>query len=155
MNCKYLRKKSKKGQYYFYCLLKKQNVSLTCYRECNSKEYKIYKSISKATKTRSKKEKDRFSIFTPNLSKCIKCGSIYGHIDKHELFPGRNRSNSIKYGFVIPLCRQCHRDITNNYEYINYWKVKAQTYFEKNIGTKEEFVKIFGMDYIYMYKKNK
>lgn len=68
-------------------------------------------------------------------------------------FPGRNRSNSIKYGFVIPLCRQCHRDITNNYEYINFWKVKAQTYFEKNIGTKEEFIKIFGMDYIYLYKK--
>ena len=61
MNCKHLRKKSKKGQYYFYCLLKKQNVSLTCYRECNSKEYKIYKPISKVTKAHSKKEKDRFS----------------------------------------------------------------------------------------------
>ena len=55
MNCKYLRKKSKKGQYYFYCSLKKQNVSLTCYRECNSKEYKIYKPIYKVTKTHSKK----------------------------------------------------------------------------------------------------
>lgn len=30
---------------YFYCSLKKQNVSLTCYQKCNSKEYKIYKSI--------------------------------------------------------------------------------------------------------------
>ena len=103
----------------------------------------------------NKKEKDRFSIFTPNLSKCFKCGTCFGHIDKHEIFPGRNRTNSIKYGFVLPLCNICHGEITNDYEYINKWKVKAQMYFERYIGSKEEFIKIFGMDYIFLHKKNK
>lgn len=155
MKCKYLTLRTKKGTKYYYCKLNKKEVSFSCYKECNNKEYKQYKAISKRSKMQNKKEKDRFSIFTPNLSKCFKCGTCFGHIDKHEIFPGRNRTNSIKYGFILPLCNTCHREITNDYEYINKWKVKAQMYFENNIGSKEEFIKIFGIDYIFLHKKNK
>ena len=155
MKCKYLTLRTKKGTKYYYCKFHKKEVSFTCYKECDNKEYKQYKTVSKRSKMQNKKEKNRFSIFTPNLSKCFKCGTCFGHIDKHEIFPGRNRTNSIKYGFVLPLCTKCHREITNDYEYINKWKVKAQIYFENNIGSKEEFIKVFGMDYIFLYKKNK
>ena len=155
MKCKYLTLRTKKGTKYYYCKFYKKEVSFSCYKQCDNKIYKQYKTISKRSKMQNKKEKNRFSIFTPNLSKCIKCGTCFGHIDKHEIFPGRNRTNSIKYGFVLPLCNTCHREITNDYEYINKWKVKAQMDFETNIGSKEEFIKIFGMDYRFLYKKNK
>jgi len=91
-------------------------------------------------------EKNRFSVFYEDLTTCMNCGSTY-QMTKHEIFEGRNRRNSMIYGFVLPLCFNCHRKLQENQEFSSYWQNKAQTYFEKNIGTREEFIKIFRRNY--------
>ena len=94
----------------------------------------------------SKLEKERFSVFY-ELNACCYCGSIY-QLTKHEIFEGRNRQNSMKYGFVLPLCLKCHRKLQEDADFIDKWKKKSQEYFENNIGTREDFLKIFRRNYL-------
>lgn len=98
------------------------------------------------SKKLSKLEKERFSVFY-ELNACCYCGSIY-QLTKHEIFEGRNRQSSMKHGFVLPLCLKCHRELQEDADFIDYWKIKAQKYFEENIGTREEFLKIFRRNYL-------
>lgn len=95
----------------------------------------------------NKLEKNRYSVFYEDLSKCCYCGSNY-QISKHEIYEGKNRQNSMKYGFVLPLCLSCHRNLQENKKFNDYWKIKAQKYFEENIGTREEFLSIFRRNYL-------
>lgn len=75
---------------------------------------------------------------------CVLCGSPY--IQLHHIFEGRNRKNSTKYGMIVPLCRYHHEWVHKT----NYKKFKqeAQKEFEKT-HTRDEFIKIFGKNYIY------
>ena len=98
------------------------------------------------SKKLSKLEKERFSVFY-ELNACCYCGSIY-QLTKHEIFEGRNRQNSMKHGFVLPLCLKCHKELQEDADFIDKWKKKAQEYFENNIGTREEFLKIFRRNYL-------
>ena len=95
----------------------------------------------------AKLERSRFSIFTDDLDTCMFCGM--SATDLNEIFRGRNRQNSMKYGAVQPLCRKCHSRITNNTELENKWKIKCQKrvmeYYKMSI---EEFIEIFGKNYI-------
>lgn len=91
-------------------------------------------------------EKNRSSIFYDDLSICMNCGSTY-QITKHEIYPGRNRQNSMIYGFVLPLCSKCHSSLQENTEFNDKWKRKAQEYFEEYIGTHKEFMDIFRRNY--------
>lgn len=102
--------------------------------------------MKKKSKRLAKLEKERFSVFYPDLSVCCYCGSTY-QMTKHEIYEGRNRQNSMIYGFVLPLCWKCHRELQENQEFNSYWQEKAQTYFEENIGTREDFIKIFRRNY--------
>lgn len=99
------------------------------------------------TKKLANLEKNRFSIFTDNLNICMFCGMK--STDLNEIFRGRNRRNSMKYGAVIPLCRRCHCKITDNYNLEMKWKIKGQekimNYYNMNI---EEFINIFGRNYL-------
>lgn len=99
------------------------------------------------TKKLANLEKNRFSIFTDNLNICMFCG--IKATDLNEIFRGRNRQNSMKYGAVIPLCRRCHCKITDNYNLEMKWKIKGQekimNYYNMNI---EEFINIFGRNYL-------
>lgn len=99
------------------------------------------------TKKLANLEKNRFSIFTDNLNICMFCGMKA--TDLNEIFRGRNRQNSMKYGAVIPLCRRCHCKITDNYNLEMKWKIKGQekimNYYSMNI---EEFINIFGRNYL-------
>lgn len=92
-------------------------------------------------------EKNRYSVFYEDLSTCMYCGSSY-EMTKHEIFEGRNRQNSMIYGFVLPLCRKCHQDLQENNEFSDKWQKKAQKYFEEYIGTREEFLSIFRRNYL-------
>ena len=98
------------------------------------------------SKKLSKLEKERFSVFY-ELNACCYCGSIY-QLTKHEIFEGRNRQNSMKHGFVLPLCLKCHRELQEDTDFNDKWKKKAQEYFENNIGTREDFLKIFRRNYL-------
>lgn len=92
-------------------------------------------------------EKNRYSVFYEDLSVCMNCGSTY-QPTKHEIFEGRNRVNSMVYGFVLPLCLNCHQRLQEDNSFNKKWKRKAQSYFEKYIGTREDFINIFRRNYI-------
>ena len=99
------------------------------------------------SKKLSKLERERKSVFYDNLTQCCYCGSDY-QVTKHEIFEGRNRQNSMRYGFVLPLCLRCHQLLQENKDFNDTWKKKAQNYFEENIGTKEDFIDIFRRNYL-------
>lgn len=94
----------------------------------------------------SKLERNRFSVFHDGES-CYLCGSNY-QLTWDELFKGRNRQNSMKYGFCLRLCLNCHRRINEDYDYINNWQIKSQMYFEEHYGSRDDFIKIFYKNYL-------
>ena len=59
-------------------------------------------------------ENKRFSILTNDLSYCYLCGKPKNHL--HEVFFGKNRVNSMKWGCVVPLCAYCHSKVHSNIE---------------------------------------
>lgn len=161
-HCKNLKKRKNKP----YCKLIEKEITFSCCRECNKKEYK--KSDIKISKkknaqlqrnkspkntkmhNKSKKliklERNRFSVFTDDLTSCYLCGRKKD--DLHEIFGGRNRINSIRRGFVLPLCRKCHSLNQNNLFFNDYWHRQGQIYWEENIGAREEFIEVFRRNYL-------
>lgn len=145
MNCIYLKQKLDRS---IYC--KKQNKTITI-RECSGCEYKEFNSVQKSLVRKSKNkditklERNRFSILTNDLDKCIICGNKKNHL--HEVFPGRNRSNSMKYGCVIPLCAKHHREIHENIELSTYYKILAQQRFIE-VYPYLSFIEIFKRNYL-------
>lgn len=161
-----------------YCKLLKKEITFSLCKECDNKEYKKSTSIKKSpvaselsnnsqmrknaqylekispkkVKLRQKSnklaklERNRKSVFTDNLDICYLCGKKKN--DLHEVYAGRNRINSIKYGFVLPICRECHSLNQNNPFFNDYWHRQGQLYWEKNIGSREEFIKVFRRNYL-------
>lgn len=175
--CIYLKKRKNKP----YCNIAKKEILFSCCRECDNKEYKksdiiiskkstyirkspvekernahssekIYSKKAKMhnkSKKITKLERNRSSIFTNDLEHCYLCSKPKEHL--HEILYGKNRINSIKYNFVIPLCANHHTGkdgIHFNKNLDLYYKQLCQIYFEKNIGSSEEFIKIFGKNYL-------
>ncbi len=143
MNCKYYRTRAKKYKKYGYCIKYKKEVSLFC-KKCNTIEYKEIKTIKKRTNKQAKAEKNRKSIFTNDLNHCIICGKKRDNL--HEVFFGRNRQLSIRYGLVIPLCIECHREMHRNTGLQEMWHEKGQAIFQKTYP-KLDFVNIFRKNY--------
>ena len=91
------------------------------------------------------------SIITEDMKRCFLCGST-NNIEIHHVFFGTaNRKLSDKYKLVVPLCAFHHRG--NNSVHMNreldlMLKEVAQTHFEKKIGSREDFIKIFGRNYL-------
>ena len=96
------------------------------------------------SKKLAKLERDRFSIITDDLTKCIICGMPKQ--DLNEIFCGRNRQNSMKWGLVIPMCRRCHTEYTNNREMQLKWMKLGQKAFEETYD--KDFIDIFKRNYI-------
>lgn len=167
--CKYLKKRKNKP----YCKLLKKEIQLSTCRECDDKEYKkstsdkkspttsgqMRKNAQSLTKEQQKKikmhnkskkltklERNRKSVFTDNLDICYLCGKKKN--DLHEVYAGRNRINSIKYGFVLPICRKCHSLNQNNPFFNDYWHKQGQLYWEEFISSREEFIKVFRRNYL-------
>ncbi len=109
------------------------------------KQQKPAKMKNKSNKLASL-ERNRKSIFTEDLEHCYLCGKKKN--DLHEVFGGRNRINSIKYNFILPLCRECHSSNQNNVIFNDYWHKQGQLYWEENIGSREEFIKAFRRNYL-------
>ena len=106
------------------------------------KNTKMHNKSKKLTKL----ERNRTSVFTNDLEHCYLCGKKKN--DLHEIFGGRNRLNSIKYNLVLPLCRECHSLNQNNPFFNDYWHKRGQEYFECNIGSRDEFIKVFRRNYL-------
>lgn len=172
--CIYLKKRKNKP----YCNIRNEEIRFSLCRECSNKEYKKYTSIKKSmvasglsnnsqmrkntqslekitfkrAKMRNKSnklaklERNRYSVFTEDLEHCYLCGKKKN--DLHEVYAGRNRINSIKYGFVLPLCGECHSLNQNNPFFNDYWHKQGQIYWEDFIGTREEFISVFRRNYL-------
>ena len=161
--CKNCKTRTKKGTCYNYCskLRKIIDKAMDC-KNCDELEPRIYKGFKKYTlkekstlkngkmKTKSnrlaKLERNRKSVFTNNMDKCYLCSNK--RTDIHEIFRGRNRKNSMIYGFVLPLCRECHSTKAEAINFEEFWHRQAQLYFEKYIGSREEFLRVFRRNYI-------
>jgi len=89
-------------------------------------------------------ERNRKSILTKDLRKCVICGKP--SVNKHEVFFGRNRQNSMKYGLVIGLCYRCHLLMHRNIIWQEIWHVKGQTAFEEHYP-ELDFLSIFKKSY--------
>lgn len=145
--CIYLKKRKNKP----FCTLRNKEITFTKCNECNEKSYKkndikISKIKNKSNKL-AKLEKNRFSVFTNNKDKCMFCPSAY-KLTWHEIFAGRNRQNSMKFGLCLRMCLNCHKEKQENTNFNDFWHKQAQLYFEQNIGTREEFIKIFRRNYL-------
>ena len=154
MYCKDLKQKLSRK---LYCNKLKKEIKISDCSNCKSKEYKTHtcskvkpktqKPIKMRSNKQSKLERNRFSILTNDLEHCIICGAKKDHL--HEVFFGRNRTNSIKYGLVIPLCSLHHIEIHKNKEWQDYWHIVAQKrfmeYYHKSI---DEFIEIFKINYL-------
>ena len=143
--CTFFKYRSKKQIRYLYCTTTKKEIKYDDCKNCNHKEYKKTKPMKQRSSKLAKAEKNRYSAFTDNLKVCIECGKENNHL--HEIYYGKNRQNSIHYGFVIPLCHKCHRKIHNSSEMSLKWKIKGQVLWEQK-NTKDSFIEIFGQNYI-------
>lgn len=80
---------------------------------------------------------------------CHICGK--GPTERHHVFPGPNRKNSEKWGMVVDLCTDHHRDgpkaAHRCRKTADKLKREAQAKFELT-HTRDEFMKIFGRNYL-------
>lgn len=150
-NCKNLKQKLDRT---LFCKKKNKLIKIS---ECNNCKYKEYKNVTnchqlKQCRQKSKKlaklERNRFSILTNDLEHCIICGAKKDHL--HEVFFGTgNRTNSMKFGCVIPLCCAHHIEMHKNKEWQDYWHIVGQKkfmeYYHKSI---DKFIDVFGRNYL-------
>jgi hypothetical protein len=107
--------------------------------------------MSKKSKKLAKMERDRESLFTNDLKHCIICGKT--PVNKHEIFYGKNRQNSIIYKLVIPLCTAEHHNqigktgIHFDKKLCDKWHVKGQKKFNE-VYPDLDFVEIFKRNYL-------
>ena len=145
MKCKDLLVRSKKYSKYLYCRKKKRNISYDNCKTCiDFKLNETYKFKNKSKKLVNA-ERKRFSILTNNLKICYVCGKKKEHI--HEIYKGSNRQVSIRNGFCLPLCNDCHTRTENDIEFLRSLQIECQKAFEK-IHTREEFMKLTGRNYL-------
>ena len=100
---------------------------------------------TKTSKLR-KLEESRYSIVYDNLDIRCMC-ELKPRTDLNEVFCGRNRQNSMKYGCVMPLCRDCHTRYTNDRNIqLHYMKLFQEKFEESH--SRQEFIDIFKRNYL-------
>jgi hypothetical protein len=114
MICKHITKRSYQLKPYIWCRKLKKVITWDDCKNCVEIEPRENKPIKKKSNKLAKLERNRFSILTEDLDHCYICKTMklkeVPKDDLHEIFPGRNRQICMRYGFVAPLCRQCHED---------------------------------------------
>lgn len=82
---------------------------------------------------------------------CLLCRR-YGFVHEHHIFEGARRHLSEQYGLVAPLCPDCHT--LSDYAVHRCTKTAlilkraAQQKFERDGHTREEFIRLFGRNYL-------
>jgi hypothetical protein len=141
-SCKYKTVRLKQGYRYFYCRYKNNIIGLDECKSCSNTILRANKAIKKKSNKLTKLEKTRKE--KTDSSYCYYCHRFLGTAgDIHEIYGGSNRKRSIKNGFVVKLCRECHQDETK----IANLRIRFQKMYEKN-HTREEFIKLFGKSYL-------
>ena len=125
--------KDKRKTVYFYCIKQRKEIT---FEDCRGCPYKEYKKCTKIVKMRQKSsqlaklERERFSLFTDNRDKCMFCNSTY-QLTWHEIFRGRNRQNSMRFGLCLRMCLKCHELKQEDKQFNEEWKQKGQVMFNK------------------------
>lgn len=93
-----------------------------------------------------------WSIFTGDMDHCYFTGSP--EVERHHVFGAANRSRSEVYGYVIPLHPTLHpngamfKRTKENLKIDKYLKQRCQRDYEKNHGSRADFIKEFGESYL-------
>lgn len=91
------------------------------------------------------------SILVDDLEHCIFCHNPNVEIH-HVFFGSANRSISDRYKLVVPLCNKHHtgsKDCPHQNRIIDLsMKSWGQAVYEKEIGTRDQFIKEFGRNYL-------
>ncbi len=134
MYCRYLKFRTKKYNRYMYCSIMKKEIQYKDCNKCDFKEFKEIRAIRNQSKKQMKKEKNRYSIITDDLTKCYLCNGKKKDI--HETIGGCNRQKSIEWGLTIPICRKCHSELENNQELKSNIQQLGQKVFENKYNHK-------------------
>jgi len=146
MNCIYLKQKIDRT---IYC---KKNNKIININECSCCSFRTFKEVKKSNssfkpkKSLIEKQNKRFSIINHSLLICAECGSKNG-VAKNEVFEGAKRGVSMSNGFVVPLCRDCHRRFHNDRNFAMKYKKLYQSKFEET-HTREEFLNLVHHNYL-------
>ena len=80
---------------------------------------------------------------------CKLCGSSRW-IEYHHIFSNHYRKKSTQYGYVVPLCHECHQGkngVHSNHEKSLILKREAQEHFEVS-HSRQDFIDTFGRNYL-------
>lgn len=86
---------------------------------------------------------------------CYACGCYAspGFLHEHHIFGGSNRKRSEHYGLKVHLCYVCHEDNKRgvhgqNKELRDRLHKEGQQAYERVHGSREQFMKEFGKNYL-------
>jgi len=143
--CRYITRRSKKNKVYWFCRFGKKVIELNKCSECHDFNFKEFKKANFKSNRLAKLERNRFSVLTDDLEHCYVCGKRKVHI--HEVFGGRNRQVSMKNGFCVPVCFECHCKTESDMEFDKGLKRECQMKFEE-IHSRSEFLEIIDENYL-------
>lgn len=90
------------------------------------------------------------SRLVDDAERCVICGSL--NVEEHHCFFGPDRPVADKYRLVLPLCNKHHTgssDCPHKNRVIDLaMKCWAQSIYEKEIGTREDFRREFRKSYL-------
>lgn len=158
MKCKYFKTRTKifnkKKTVYNYCTLLRKEVSFSCYKECGKKEYKQYKQLQAKTKYKYKPKKGKCSRYYNDISIMPK-SNLYSTVNikgwqKHHIFGNvANRPKSEEYGLFVWLSEEQHKYLTDHpLENLKLKKIAQATFMKHYNKTTNEFIEIFGKNYL-------
>ena len=101
---------------------------------------------------KKKRKKHHKSIIDRDMKgQCFICGKT-GYTERHHIYGSANRKYSEQYGLTVYLCPECHRtsDVSahKNKEVRYTLQRIGQRTFETKCGSREQFVKMFGKNYL-------
>ena len=102
--------------------------------------------------TKKKRKSHPPSILGSRKGRCYLCGR-YIHTEVHHIFEGTaNRTLSEDYGLKVDLCVECHKfgpnAVHRDPDVMEDLHRQGQEAFEAQIGSREEFMRIFGRNWL-------
>lgn len=105
----------------------------------------------KGTSKKKKRKSHPPSILGGQKGWCYLCGRCT-HTEVHHIFGGPNRTLSEEYGLKVDLCVECHKfgpnAVHRDPDVMEDLHRQGQEAFEAQIGSREEFMRIFGRNWL-------
>lgn len=141
-NCIYLKRKSKKGQYFLYCSEKKEKITFENCKNCEFREYKvkIRKPMNKINKKRKTvSQKTYQEVFDRCNGRCAICGTTknlsYHHIKYRSERPDLIDEPDNGIMLCDEFANNCHKGKAHKNK--KYWQPILLEIAEKSKNKKE------------------